>query len=261
MSEIYKITSRTSGKSYIGFTLYDSNERWKRHRLIAKGKHKNTYMVFHAAICKYGPDDFDLTILESSSDSLLHKESFWISKYDSIIPNGYNIQTGGAGNDSVLNRKAVELYDLDCNYIRTFSSMAECSRFLGTKSNGVWKSCQNAKEGKGSRVYGHLVCFEGDKPISKDTSYVWKAQRASVKANTGQKRPAHSVFMKDKMKVENDKRKRTELKYNWNHLDGRVFMGNRYELQEIDPTIVVSEMQHVVNKKRGYKRHRGWGLT
>ena len=88
MGVIYKATSKTSGKSYIGQTK-DFPNRQKQHL-----KAKDDY-VFHKALRKYGEADFTWEILEECEDNLLDKqEQYWIAYYDSYN-NGYNSTPGG----------------------------------------------------------------------------------------------------------------------------------------------------------------------
>ena len=47
------------------------------------------------AIQKYGAHNFWYEILESQIEDYNEKEVYWIKKYNSVKPNGYNIQTGG----------------------------------------------------------------------------------------------------------------------------------------------------------------------
>lgn len=92
---IYKATSKTSGKIYIGQTTTSLNNRISNH------KHKALYNIdlknhFHNAIRKYGIDDFIWEVIDTAQDykTLNEKEQYWINYYDSIN-NGYNILKGG----------------------------------------------------------------------------------------------------------------------------------------------------------------------
>ena len=65
--EIYKLTSKTSGKSYIGQakkyigkddTPQGTQKRWKSHIKEAISSGKDHYVLLNNAIRKYGRDDF-----------------------------------------------------------------------------------------------------------------------------------------------------------------------------------------------------------
>lgn len=102
---IYKITNKVNGKIYIGKSV-KPNERFKRHLYIAKSGNKkdNQFQPIHAAIAKYGSDNFCLEVIDESDleEEIFKKEIFWISYYKSNMvryPNGmgYNLTDGGEG--------------------------------------------------------------------------------------------------------------------------------------------------------------------
>jgi group I intron endonuclease len=96
MGLIYKATSKTSGKSYIGLTSRTLEERKQEHYYQAKGEHK-TY-AFYNAISKYGFDDFEWTIIFETDDfnELQRYECYFIGKHNTF-ENGYNSTVGGEG--------------------------------------------------------------------------------------------------------------------------------------------------------------------
>ncbi len=95
MIEIYKHTSKTSGKSYIGFTTTTTKKRFMSH-LHRASKGSKTH--FHNALRKYGKDDFVTTILVTASClvSARKAEISCIEYYDTYN-SGYNMTTGGEG--------------------------------------------------------------------------------------------------------------------------------------------------------------------
>lgn len=81
---IYKITNKINNKSYIGQSVH-IEIRWREH--IRKGN------LIHKAIKKYGVNNFTFEILEECKiNELNEKEEYYIKKYNTIIPNGYNIE-------------------------------------------------------------------------------------------------------------------------------------------------------------------------
>lgn len=90
MVGIYKFTNKKNGKSYIGATN-DLDRRYKEH---ATG-HKDLY--FDKIIVESGGiDNFDYEILENCTyDELKEKEIYYINKYNTVYPNGYNLTYGG----------------------------------------------------------------------------------------------------------------------------------------------------------------------
>jgi group I intron endonuclease len=97
---VYKVTNRWNGDSYIGQTVKSLEQRWYFHvwdALSESSANHSTY--FHNAIRKYGPDCFEKEILHicESKEEMNFVETFYISFFDTKIPNGYNLTDGGEG--------------------------------------------------------------------------------------------------------------------------------------------------------------------
>lgn len=102
---IYKYTSKTTGKSYIGKSMeYRFEYRQKQH------KEDNSNTHFARAKRKYGYDDFVLTIIEKNipKDKMSEREKFWIKKFDTV-KNGYNSTFGGEGGNTFLKKNDNEM--------------------------------------------------------------------------------------------------------------------------------------------------------
>lgn len=97
MGFIYKITNKISKKCYIGETKESSPEiRWKQHKYtISNGR---GCPALQDAVIKYGIDNFtfEVVIICFDEDQFAH-ERHYIKKYNSVVPNGYNILEGGEG--------------------------------------------------------------------------------------------------------------------------------------------------------------------
>ena len=91
MGYIYKIVNKIDGKTYIGQTIQDLEERWKQHC-----KPSSNCRYLKSAIKKYGFDNFDFNLICICFDDDLNKyENSYINQYNSIVPNGYNLREGG----------------------------------------------------------------------------------------------------------------------------------------------------------------------
>lgn len=92
MGIIYKITNKINGKCYIGQTSRSLNKRQNEHCNL-KGSSK----VLSTAINKYSANNFEITVLETVTDNskLDDLEKEYIIKYNSISPNGYNLESEG----------------------------------------------------------------------------------------------------------------------------------------------------------------------
>lgn len=95
MKGIYKITFENN-KSYIGQSC-NLDRRFSEYKNW-KNTCKNQVALYNA-FNKY--KQYDIIILESSlnftQEELDNKEIYYIEKYNTITPNGYNIQKGGRG--------------------------------------------------------------------------------------------------------------------------------------------------------------------
>lgn len=91
MGYIYKITNLTNNKKYIGkTTAKNAIRRWVEHKSKAK-RDPRTPIEF--AIKKYGHKNFKFEIMIKSYDKNLPKlETKNIIKYNTLSPNGYNLE-------------------------------------------------------------------------------------------------------------------------------------------------------------------------
>lgn len=96
MGYIYKITNIVSGKLYIGETkLADPNDRWKCHIKSLKCV-KGGCPALKDAMKSYGIDKFRFDVLIICFDEdRMQLEREYIKRYNSMVPNGYNILEGG----------------------------------------------------------------------------------------------------------------------------------------------------------------------
>ena len=92
---IYIATNTINTKQYVGQSVKDPHGhrgRIHEHRL-AKNK-----SLFHKAIRKHGFDNFTWEVIYypgASQDALNAIERWHIAKLGSLVPNGYNLETGG----------------------------------------------------------------------------------------------------------------------------------------------------------------------
>jgi len=108
---IYKIKNQINNRIYIGQTRshYGTGKtrkktgiehRWKNHQKSAKKSEtqniKKQCRVLNNAIKKYGIDNFIIEkIHQCSLDKTDYWEDFYIKKFNSLVPNGYNMREGG----------------------------------------------------------------------------------------------------------------------------------------------------------------------
>jgi len=106
--EIYKITNLTTGKVYVGqavshilnhkrYRPYGHEGRFRCHISEAFSSKKNQSHYLNNAIRKYGVADFVVELLEYCAISDANdREIFYIAKYETLFPNGYNLKNGGS---------------------------------------------------------------------------------------------------------------------------------------------------------------------
>jgi group I intron endonuclease len=91
MGFIYCIKNKINGKCYIGQTIHNIKLRWKQHK-----KKSSNCAYLRRAIEKHGSDNFEfISLLECDNSKLDELEKEYIQKYNSLVPNGYNLRDGG----------------------------------------------------------------------------------------------------------------------------------------------------------------------
>lgn len=121
---IYKIENLITGKIYIGQSIH-IERRWQEHC------QKTASSLIGKAIQKYGKENFSFQILQEVQDtSLLNDlESYYIKKYNSLTPNGYNIVLIDSQEHHQFNKYSqeilFEIIDLIKNSDLSFQTIAD----------------------------------------------------------------------------------------------------------------------------------------
>src|ERR1019366_1886763 len=92
---IYKITHKETGKIYIGQTTQSLTERlWQHSHRSPSQSHKS---AIHNAFVKYGVNAFTIEQIDTADtlDNLNLLEIKYITQYNCLSPNGYNLLKGG----------------------------------------------------------------------------------------------------------------------------------------------------------------------
>lgn len=128
---IYKFENLITGQIYIGQSI-DLQARYKKHKsnMYDMNHTEDLYIAFR----EYGFDNFSYEILESfevfNSDQLNELECKYISQYNSMTPNGYNMVPGGSNGAGLLKRKPVFQFDLYGNFIKEYPSAKEAAEAI-----------------------------------------------------------------------------------------------------------------------------------
>ena len=148
---IYQYTNKINGKKYIGQT--NNLERRKKQHIqdsihCHQGHEISYNLPFHAAIRKYGIDNFDCEVLKiidtEDWNEVNSLESMLIALNNTMAPNGYNLQAqcyANPGlNHSKLSDKTIQMIvkDLeDGKYIPDLAEKYQISRsYLSDINNG-----------------------------------------------------------------------------------------------------------------------------
>lgn len=92
---IYCHTCTVTGKKYVGQTKQKTMTRWSEH--ISRAKRTSSTQVFMRALRKYSEEQWTHEILAtvSTQEEANASEIEWIARLQTIVPNGYNIDSGG----------------------------------------------------------------------------------------------------------------------------------------------------------------------
>jgi group I intron endonuclease len=106
MYKVYLITNIENKKQYVGITKFSLEERFTQH--IKRG------FILTEAIQKYGQQKFSIELVEEveSAERAYELEQYYIKKYDTKVPNGYNLTDGG---DGIFGWEASEEYRQECS--------------------------------------------------------------------------------------------------------------------------------------------------
>lgn len=130
MGLIYRIINLQNNKIYIGKTTVDLSTRWSQHIYEAKTPTCKGYnFVLHKAIRKYGKNNFSIEVIDAIDDSILEeREKFWISYYNCMIPNGYNMTFGGEGSIKIDRDKVRNLWNQGTMTLTDIANELQCSK-------------------------------------------------------------------------------------------------------------------------------------
>lgn len=156
---IYIITNLKNNMQYVGQTMKTIQQRFSGHKTSAKNGLDNMYL--HRAMNKYGIENFnvkeitsvDCETQEELSSKLNSLEIYYIEKFNTLVPNGYNLTKGGTEGAESYKVK-VDEYDLIGNYIQTHDSLIEAARYINIEhSDSIIKCCNGESKFAYQRVW------------------------------------------------------------------------------------------------------------
>lgn len=213
---IYKAENKINGKIYIGQTTKSLNIRKVRHRYSSSG-------IFRYAVKKYGLGGFDWQILETctSKYDLDLAEEWYIRKFNSRHPNGYNITIGGGGclgykhDKNTLNRMRKYMMGKNIGKVRDNAFKKKLSNIFSGSGNPM-----HGKTGEAAPNYGRKFSDTtrgkmsanqtGDKNSFYGRKHTDKTRECMSESRKGKKHPLFgknvSATTKHKISVANSKK-------------------------------------------------------
>lgn len=160
MGYIYYCENIINHKGYVGQTARTLNIRKSEHL-----KHLDCEnVIFHAAIKKYGKENFVWSILGEYLDEDLDKyETYWIKQKNTHYQDGYgyNMNYGGTINSgSEKNSKKIKAINLTTKEEKIYKSIHEAARDLDANAAHISRIC-HGKNGNYS-CKGYTFCFIDD---------------------------------------------------------------------------------------------------
>ena len=193
MIGIYKIENLINHKKYIGQSS-DIYDRWRHHKNIAKNSiyNNDNHWAIHEAICKYGVDNFSFEVIEECDEKDLNeREIYWIAYYHTWLKDpecwGYNMTSGGDGGS----RTIVDQYDLQGNFIQTFSSIGEASNKTGISRSGIGNCINGVGKSSGGFQWrrngepapGLMVHYRGHKTSGNNSNNPYQVNQYDKEGN------------------------------------------------------------------------------
>ena len=173
MGSIYKITNTVNGKSYIGQTRHDAMKTRIRDHFAGYGNR-----IVKRSIEKYGEDVFIFEILHDGiiPELLDSYEIEAIAKYNALVPNGYNLTTGGGS---------------------------------GSRSEESRRKISESKKGENHPLYGKTHSDETKRKMSENNAM----KRPEVRRKNSETQKGRTLSDETKRKIsENNPMKRPEVR-------------------------------------------------
>lgn len=158
---IYLLTNETNGKKYVGQTIQVPEERFKQHVYCANDVTRRETLISRA-IYKHGWAAFQTEIVEvcKGQEFLAEAERSWIRHYDCMVPNGYNMTSGGVRGGSLSDEVKLKMSAAKLGKKRTPFSEETKKRMSDANTGRVF-----AEDAYTSRI-GRVVSREAREKIA-----------------------------------------------------------------------------------------------
>jgi group I intron endonuclease len=164
MGYIYALQNKINNKIYIGQTTKSVEDRLRDHKI------RNS--AIGNAIRKYGLENFDIRSIECAEEHLDFEEIKLIYQLNTLVPNGYNLETGGNKNKHLSDETKEKIRKSRIgNKYRLGKKLSEESKnLIGIKSKGRIPSVEsrlkmsisgkNKYKGKINPCAKKVICVE-----------------------------------------------------------------------------------------------------
>ena len=204
MGYIYMIRNTVNGKAYIGQTIQKVEKRVNKHF------YESSCRALHNAIKKYGRDAFTVEILHEVLDIFLDDfEVAEIKKHNTLVPNGYNLHSGGNVNTFVSDETRRKLSEANKGRKRS----PETRRKLSEANKGKTLSPEHRRKMSEANK-GKTLSPEHRRKLSearKGRKHSPQARRKISEANKRRKYKPHSPETRRKMSEAHKRRKPPSL--------------------------------------------------
>lgn len=170
--EIYMVTCRPTAKSYVGQAKkvmgqtgqkHGALRRWQSQVNEARPEKEETVRgpqtLLKQAIREHGADAFDLKVLEECLlENIDDREVFYITEYNTLEPNGYNMTIGGKGitiHSDLTNKKKLKKKDADEAGPSTLTDMLSRLEVMKELPKYIYEH----REGSDKPVIGYRIVF------------------------------------------------------------------------------------------------------
>lgn len=173
---IYCITNRCTGKKYIGQTKTTLKDRFRRHKNHSKSNESGQLIYY--SMNKYGFENFSIEEVRKITcktdvelgEHLNKAEMKYIAEYKTLMPIGYNMDTGGRSSKKRRGFSPVDQYDLQGNLAGSYKSVAMASEHTGCSISDICNCCKK----KFAQSKGYVFRYRGDCFSLLDCSFVKK---------------------------------------------------------------------------------------
>lgn len=153
MGSIYKICNKINKKCYIGQTRNNIKQRWREHK--SRAKNLSTTLMIDIIMHNEGISNFTIELIEDNIDDneLDEKEKYYIHEFNTTIPNGYNILSGGKNGA----KEILQINPHDFSVIKVWDSQLQAAKYHKCHPSNISEACN-----KPMLIKGYYWCRIND---------------------------------------------------------------------------------------------------